>query len=220
MNKISIDKLRQIFKDPTASLTLQIVRINKIEVAMDGSSYQAECETLPDEYEFLATITQNENLEGGVAEGQLWLAGLVGNDLNNGFLIRKINNDKSKLHPKAKEGGTVLSSQPGKNVYVSNNHDAVLHQAGILGPELVKWLLKLSSEVKGIADKVNSLKNWATTHAHPTAAIGPASPPIVPPTTTATPEKTAITQLEAKTETDKFLSDLFFIQEKGKNNPS
>ena len=216
---INIDSIREAIKGGNSSLNFHLVKLLKNqEVAMDGSSYQVEAETIPEEYDCLLTVTQNENLEGGIAENQIWLAGFIDDNLNNGFLIRKIVNDQFKLHPKSKEGETVISSLPKKKINLSNDHTATLTENAVLGPELVQWLLKLTSEVKGLADKINSLKNWATTHTHPTAATGPPSTPTIPPTTTATPEKTAVTQLEQTTETAKFQSDLVFIQEKGLPN--
>ena len=216
---INIEKFREAIQGESPSLNFHLVRILKNqEVAMDGSSYQVEVETIPEEYDALVHVTQNENLEGGIAENQIWLAGFIDDNLNNGFLIRKIVNDQFKLHPKAKMGETVVSSLPKKKINLSNDHTAKLTENAVLGPELVKWLLKLTAEVKGLADKINSLKTWATTHTHPTAATGPPSTPTIPPTTTATPEKTAVTQLEQTTETDKFQSDLVFIQEKNLTN--
>ena len=225
---INIEKFREAIQGESPSLNFHLVRILKNqEVAMDGSSYQVEVETIPEEYDALVHVTQNENLEGGIAENQIWLAGFIDDNLNNGFLIRKIVNDQFKLHPKAKMGETVVSSLPKKKINLSNDHTAKLTENAVLGPELVKWLLKLTAEVKGLADKINSLKTWAGTHTHlgkflpnpdPTNPGLPTLTPIPPPTTTATPEKTAVTQLEQAIETNKFLSDLIYFQEKNLTN--
>ena len=228
---INIDSLREAIQGGNPSLNFHLVKLLKNqEVAMDGSSYQVEAETIPEEYDCLLTVTQNENLEGGIAENQIWLAGFIDDNLNNGFLIRKIVNDQFKLHPKSKEGETVISSLPKKKINLSNDHTATLTENAVLGPELVKWLLKLTAEVKGLADELNSLNSKFLNHAHPTAAVGIPSypgpfPAGTPPhrsnplnSNPANSEKTAITQLEQTTETDKFNSDLVFIQEKGLPN--
>ena len=70
------------------------------------------------------------------------------------------------LHPKAREGETVLSSRKGKKINVSNDHTAKLTENAVLGPELVKWLLKLTSEIKSLADDLESLKNTYNSHNH------------------------------------------------------
>ena len=229
---LNIDSLRQIMSDPSRDLSLHLVKITKNQqIAMDGSSYQVEGEIIPEEYECLLTCLQNENLQGGIAENQIWLAGFIDNNLNSGFLIRQLINDQFKLHPKAKAGETVVSSLPKKKINLSNDHTAKLTENAVLGPELVKWMLKLTAEIKGLADKLNSLNAKFLNHTHPTAVVGPISlaGPInsagVPPYNTnplnsnpATPEKTAVTQLEQTTETDKFQSDLVFIQEKNLPN--
>ena len=134
---ISIDRLRQIFKEPTADLSLQIVMLTEeLEVATDGSIYQHSAETVPDRLECLVTVTQNENLEGGILKDQLWLAGFINNNLNHGFLIRKIVNDPFPLHPKSKMGETVLSSVPKKKINISNDHKAMLKENAVLGQDL------------------------------------------------------------------------------------
>ena len=230
---INIEKFREAIQGESPSLNFHLVRILKNqEVAMDGSSYQVEVETIPEEYDALVHVTQNENLEGGIAENQIWLAGFIDDNLNNGFLIRKIVNDQFKLHPKAKMGETVVSSLPKKKINLSNDHTAKLTENAVLGPELVKWILKLTAEIKAIGDKVNSLSTKFITHLHlssaPGSPTGPASAPTPPPTlvnpvtpiapTTTVSEKAKIVQLEQAIETNKFLSDLIYFQEKNLTN--
>ena len=229
---INIDTIREAILGEGPSLNFHLVRILKNqEVAMDGSSYQVEVETIPEEYDALVHVTQNENLEGGIAENQIWLAGFIDDNLNNGFLIRKIVNDQFKLHPKAKMGETVVSSLPKKRINLSNDHTAKLTENAVLGQELVKWMLKLTTQIKSIADKLTSLDGGFQRHIHATTS-GTTATPIAPrpptwmagdgdtaiPTTTATPEKNAIAQIEQAIETNKFLSDLIYFQEKNLTN--
>ena len=123
---ININKLRQLFKETTRDLSIQIVRLTEeSEVAMDGTAYQHSAEIVPDRLECLVTVTQNENLEGGILKDQLWLAGFINKNLNHGFLIRKIVNDPFPLHPKSKMGETVLSSVPKAKINISNDHKAI-----------------------------------------------------------------------------------------------
>ena len=206
------DRNREFFK---------LVKVNRVEVAADGSSYKAECETAEDGLECFVNFSFNGDLESQCMPGDVWLCAFVNGDLNQGFLLQRIHNMTAPLHPKSRGGDTVLGSRPKKKIHLSNDHEATLMNSAVLGPELVAWLLKLSSEVKGLADKINSLVTWAAAHTHVSAApASPTTPPAPPPTTTAAPEKLAVTALEATTETDKFLSDLVFIQEKGlKNSP-
>ena len=216
---MNIDFFVSLFKDRRQFI--QLVRIKDVpEIAMDGSAYQYEAETLPELYDCLITVTQNENLQGGIQTGQVWLACFYNGDLNRGFLLRQLIDMKYPLHPKSKEGETVISSVPNKRINISNDPTAALTEPIPLGNELVTWLLKLTEQIKSLANDVESLNTWASTHTHPTAAIGPPSVPVVPPTVSTTEEKTAIERLERETETAKFLSDLAFIQEKSlKNSP-
>ena len=223
---INIEKFREAIQGESPSLNFHLVRILKNqEVAMDGSSYQVEVETIPEEYDALVHVTQNENLEGGIAENQIWLAGFIDDNLNNGFLIRKIVNDQFKLHPKAKMGETVVSSLPKKKINLSNDHTAKLTENAVLGPELVKWMLKLTAEIKAIGDKVNSLNTWAISHTH--IASGPGSQPTpanisysitCSSRNNSYSQKAKIVQLEQAIETNKFLSDLIYFQEKNLTN--
>ena len=208
---------RQLFRDNRDFF--RVVRIIKEEVAQDGSGTMLQAETVTDGLECLLSLSWDPALQSPVQEGDLWLAGFVNGDLNNGFAIQRLYNEKDKQHPKTVMGGaTVLSSRKAKKIHVSNDATANLTQSAVLGPALVEWLLKLTAEVKNLADDINSLANHGRTHTHPTAALGPPSTPTPPATASATAEKTAIGQLERKTETDKFLSDLLFIQERNLPN--
>lgn len=217
---ISIDRLRQIFKEPTADLSLQIVMLTEeLEVATDGSIYQHSAETVPDRLECLVTVTQNENLEGGILKDQLWLAGFINNNLNHGFLIRKIVNDPFPLHPKSKMGETVLSSVPKKKINISNDHKAMLKENAVLGQELKTWLKELVSEVKSLARDVESLKTSYNGHTHIGGLPGsPTATPLPVSTVSTTGEVTNLNTLEADERIDKILSDLLFIQEKALDN--
>ena len=207
---------KQLFRDNRDFF--RVVRIIKEEVASDGSGTMCQAETVTDGLECLLSLSWDPALQSPIQMGDLWLAGFVNGDLNNGFALQRLYNEKDKQHPKTVMGGaTVLSSRKSKKIHVSNDHEATLTQSAVLGPALVEWLLKLTAEVKGLADAINSLKDWSAAHIHGTPA-GPSIMATPPPTATATPEKTAIGQLEQETETDKFLSDLLFIQEKGLTN--
>ena len=66
MSRINIDRLRQLFKDPTASLSVKLVRVEEEpEIARKGGSYQVLCETIPDRYEALLTV-----FTGGKSSGR------------------------------------------------------------------------------------------------------------------------------------------------------
>ena len=217
---ININKLRQLFKETTRDLSIQIVRLgDESEVAMDGTAYQHSAEIVPDRLECLVTVTQNENLEGGILKDQLWLAGFINKNLNHGFLIRKIVNDPFPLHPKSKMGETVLSSVPKSKINISNDHKAMLKENAVLGQELKAWLKELVAEVKSLAGDVESLKNTFNSHTHATSAPGTPTGPALPISTVTTAgETTKLNTLEGDQRIDKILSDLLFIQEKNLDN--
>ena len=131
---INIDKLREALKDPTQMSFIGIVKIleNK-EIATDGSAYQVTAELVPEGYECLVNVTQNENLQSGIKAGQLWLTGFIEGKINEGFLIRQIVTIPDPLHPKARMDETVISSLQGKNINISNNQEAVLNENAVLG---------------------------------------------------------------------------------------
>ena len=209
---------KQLFSDNRDFF--RVVRILKEEMATDGSSYHLQAETVQDSLECLVNSSFDPAVQSPIQKNDLWLCAFINGDLQNGILIQRIHNLTAPLHPKlVNSGETVLSSREGKRINVSNDHSATLTESAVLGPALVEWLKKLTKEIKGLADDINSLAGNVRTHVHPTTTPGsPTLAPTPPNTVTSAPEKTAITNLEAKTETDKFLSDLFYIQEKGLNN--
>ena len=209
---------KQLFSDNRDFF--RVVRILKEEMATDGSSYHLQAETVQDGLECLVNSSFDPAVQSPIQKNDLWLCAFINGDLRNGILIQRIHNITAPLHPKVvREGETVLSSRKGKRINVSNDHSATLTESAVLGPALVKWLKKLTTEVKSLADDINSLAGNLRTHTHVGGPPGsPTGPPTPPATASATPEKTAITNLEAKTETDKFLSDIFYIQEKGLDN--
>ena len=230
MNKSVIGNIglyREIFKDDRDFL--RVVRIEKVEVATDGSGTRMLCETVIDSLECFIALSFDPALQSPPEKGDLWLAGFINGNLNQGIAIQRIYNLPDPAHPKTvMEGHTVLSSRVKKKVMISNDHKAEMTENAVLGPELVKWLLELTEEVKGIADKVNTLSSNLNSHIHQVTSIGAPSGPAgvllggvsVPLATSVTtaPEKASIEQIEADTETDKFLSDLMFIQEKQLDN--
>lgn len=219
---------KELFKDNRDFL--RIVRITKEEVASDGSGTRMLCETVPDSLQCFITLSFNPALQSPAEKDDLWLVGFVNGDLNNGIAIQKIYNIKEPAHPKTvMQGETVLSSRKSKKINVSNDHSATLTENAVLGPSLVTWLLKLTTEIKSLADDLESLKNTYNSHNHNYIDTigGPSTPIPTPKVTTAnagpssvttSPEKSAIENIEQETETDKFLSDLLYIQEKGLEN--
>ena len=205
---------------------LRIVKINSEEIARDGSGYNLQAETIPDGLECYISMSFDSAVESHAKKDDIWLCGFIDGQLGQGYLLKKLHNMSDVLHPKAREGETVLTSRKGKKINVSNDHLAAMIENAVLGKQLVAWLLKLTAEIKGIADEVNTLKNSYNSHQHIQALpLYPAVPPTGPTTallssTSAdtTPEKTSIEQLERKTETDKWLSDLLYIQEKNLDN--
>ena len=140
--------------------------------------------------------------------------------MNDGYLLRQIVNDPFPLHPKAKESETVISSNPKKKINISNDHSATLTENAVLGPELIVWLLKLTEQIKSLADDITTLDSRIISLAE-SGSWGVAGPKAIGWTAnraSGTAEKTKITELEQTAETDKFLSDLLYIQEKDLTN--
>ena len=219
---------KQLFRDNRDFF--RIVRVTKVEVATDGSGTMLQCETVTDGLECFVSLSWDPALQSPVNEMDLWLVAFINGDLNNGIAIHRLYNMKDKQHPKGvMEDWTILSSREKKKVGVSNDHMATMTESAVLGPSLVVWLLKLTEQIKSIADDLESVKNTYNRHNHNYIDTigGPSVPVPTPKVTTANtgvsavttaPEKQAIVNLERKTETDKFLSDLLFIQEKGLTN--
>ena len=214
---------KQLFRDNRDFF--RIVKILGEEVASDGGSYHLQAETVTDSLECLLNMSFDPALQSPAKKDDIWLAGFVNGDLNNGIAIQRLYNMTAPLHPKAREGETVLSSRTGKKINVSNDHTATLTENAVLGPELVKWLLKLTAEIKSLADDLESLKNTYNSHNHNYIDTigGPTTPVPTPKITTANagqssvttaPEKSKIEGIEQEGETDKFLSDLLFVQER------
>ena len=225
----NIDFLREVVKDPASSPSFKLAKIlEEPEVANDGSAFQVQVEIVPEGYETLITVPQNENLEGGLQKEQLWIACFLhSGNINNGFLLKKVITQPDPLHPKSKMGETVISSIPKKKINISNDHSAQLTENAVLGQALKAWNVRLCEEIISLADDIEAIKNKLnsligkySSHTH-VVAFGVASPtPMTEtptPTTTAT-EKSKVNTLKGDPETDKWLSDLAFIQEKGLTN--
>ena len=159
-----ISLYRQLFKDNKDFLRL--VKILDEEMAVDGGSYQVKAETVTDSLECLLNMSFDPALQSPAQRDDIWLAGFINGDLNNGIAIHRLYNISSPLHPKSREGETVLSSRKGKKINVSNDHTATLTENAVLGPALVTWLLKLTAEIKSLADDLESLKNTYNSHNH------------------------------------------------------
>ena len=159
MNKSVIGNIglyKEIFKDDRDFL--RVVRVEKVEVATDGSGTRMLCETVIDSLECFIALSFDPALQSPPEKGDLWLAGFINGNLNQGIAIQRIYNLPDPAHPKTvMEGHTVLSSRVKKKVMISNDHKAEMTENAVLGPELVKWLLKLTEEVKGIADDLETL---------------------------------------------------------------
>lgn len=212
-----INLFKQIFSD-----TRQFIHIVKIidqEVDTEGGSYNLNVNIINTDYDTYLNASFDQSIQGAILKNDLWLACFINGDINNGFLLRKLCNLECKVHPKARMDETVITSAKGKKINISNDPSAKLGENAVLGKELVAWMLKVTSEIKSIAGKITSLNTAINTHIH-TAPTGPTTPNIIPSFTTGVAEGIALNQLELKIQTDKFLSDLFFIQEKSlKNSP-
>jgi len=204
---------QQLFADNRQFV--HIVEILEEEMATDGSSYQLRAETVIDRHECLLDCSFNPHLHGPALEGDLWLAIFVEGDLNNGFLLQKLNNMKCLIHPKAREGETVLSSRKGKKINISNDPTAMLTENGVLGQELKSFLKELVTAVDQIRGELDKVILWATSHTHISASPGSPTAPAVPvlSANTTVPKNTLAIQKEDRS-LDKLLSDLVYIQEK------
>lgn len=212
---------------------LSLCKIIEEEMASDGSAYQVLATTIPNQVEVLLTVTSDPAINSPARKDDLWICVFLEGDFNKGFLIQKITNMDQVLHPKAKEGETVVSSRPQKKINISNDHSAVLDEPALLGKTSSEWLVKLCEVIKSIAADLESLKLTYNAHTHafahvhtpPNAGIstGPAIPAnTITPTSasivTTTPEQGELDTLKSDNEQNKLKSDLVFIQEKKLTN--
>ena len=210
--QFDINEFRQLLMSNT--IWFQLVRITSElddqEIAMDGSSYQVEAVTIPDLNPILLHVTQNAGLECSPRKDQIWLCAF---DYYRGgrqaFLIQKLVDMQSLLHPKAREKHTVVKSESDKHIYCTNKLDAEF-EPSVLGDQLKTWLISLVDEVRSVAGDVESLKNTFNTHLH----VSSGSPPSIPSGVTTTSEQTALNRLKSDAEIDKIQSDMTFIQSK------
>ena len=217
---MNIDEIRQILQKNIAEF--QLVKLKTAEVAMDATAYQCEAEIVPDGIDCLITITQNDAIESGIKEGQVWVCLFYKGNTREGYAIRRMITQPDPLHEKSKEGHTVVRSLQDKKIYLSNKRDATLEENAVLGQELKTWLKELTAEVRALADAINTVNSrvvqaagWA---AQPTASAAtqvginlPIWAASGPPATSA---KTAVSGLEEDSRINKILSDLTFHQEK------
>ena len=181
---------------------LHIVRVIDEEMAEDGGSYQLLVELVQNSHECMVNCTFDPHLYGPAKKNDLWIAGFAQGDLNNGFLLQKLANLEDKIHPKARQDETVLSSRPKKRINISNDPRAQLTEPAVLGEQLRLWLVTLTEQVISLANSYNS-------HSH----VSHGSP---------TPAQTAVqatlNTLKTQQRTAQWLSDLLFLQEKNLTN--
>lgn len=212
-NRFDVAEFREILRDERVWLGIIKITSETIdqEIDIEGASYRVEAQTIPDQDPCFIYVTQGSGIESPVRKGQCWIAGFDEGNINRGFLISKISDMNSKLHPKAREENTVIRSEPEKRIFLSNNFEAEVNENIVLGQALKTWLSSLVDQIDSIAKDVESLKNTYNTHVHP--APGTPTPSISAVTTL--PEQTSLDTLKSDEEIDKILSDLGFIQEKG-----
>lgn len=209
-----ISMFQQVFRDNKQFIN--IVKIVDQEVDTEGGSYNLNVNLVNTDTDTYVTATFNPSIQGPILKNELWLACFINGDLNNGFLIKRICNVECKLHAKARVDETVVTSKKGKNINLSNNTDAKLKENAVLGKELVSWMLQVTSQIRSLATKIDVMNAQILAHTHiVTLPTLPNTPPTGWVPVVATDVTIAITRLETFIETDKFLSDLVFIQEKG-----
>ena len=223
---MNIDEIRQILQKNIAEF--QLVKLKTAEVAMDATAYQCEAEIVPDGIDCLITITQNDAIESGIKEGQVWVCLFYKGNTREGYAIRRMITQPDPLHEKSKEGHTVVRSLQDKKIYLSNKRDATLEENAVLGQELKKYLKEIVTEIRALSNAVNTVNQrawqaatWGIAANTPAGALG------IAPTATPellkwigaempyTPEKIAeLALLDGDLKINKILSDLTFHQEK------
>ena len=219
-NIANIDLFKNIFEKNREWLAL--CRVAEEEVAQDGSSYQVKVRTVISQIQALVHVTHDPALQSAAKKDDLWLCCFLNGDYNQGFLIQRLATQAQPLHPKSKEGETVLSSRPGKNINLSNSPEAELTEPAVLGNVLSAWLVKLCEQINSIASDLESLKTTYNTHTHPVTLAPPlATPPLLSQSlVTTAPERLQINMLKGEAEQTKLKSDLVFVQERGKKGNS
>ena len=228
-NIAGISYLKQLFQEQRQYFTfVKVVKTSlnnseggsvdqESEIAEDGSSYLVRVLT---EYGDETTVKMGmlPSISSQARVNDLWLACFIDGNRSDGVLIAFLHNEQCPMHPKTREGETVISSLKEKNINLSNNHAAGLSEPAVLGNVLTSWLENLSDEIKKIGSKVDDLKSDFNAHTHSNGNMGaPTGPPISTSSVSTQTERAAIDTLKSDAETSKYKSDLVFIQEKGLN---
>lgn len=210
---INLGMFKQLFEDKINSISL--VEVIEEEIAKDGSAYTVRCLTHPEGLECHLNLPSYAEVSAQAIKGDLWLAVFINNDIDQGFLVSPLNNSLRTMHPKARDGETVLQSRKDKSIFISNSHDATLTEPLILGNELKTWLIELTAAIMQLITAVATLNAAFNAHTHSHAAPGPPTP-AAPSSTANTDQPTQTLQgLIADPRIDRILSDLAYIQEKG-----
>ena len=226
----------QIFSEKKTYLAFG--KVAEEEIAKDGRSYSVLVNLMEENEQTLVRVGFPGDFFGQILIGDVVLIAFVGGNIDAGVTIAYLPSELRKLHPKHVMGETVVSSRKGKNINISNNHEAELTEPAVLGIQLQTWfhdvyVPEVNKAIKKLQDDLNELRETYNGHTHATTATTTATVGTGPPGTVIVnvpvPTQKQNPAFDTQTEqdnikdkttpenTDVWKSDLCYIQERGKN---
>lgn len=220
----------ELFSDKKTYLAF--CKVVDIEIAMDGRSYQAKVDLMEGNDQTLVFVGFTPEYLGHLIVGDIVLVAFVSGNIDAGVCVALLPSEKRKLHPKFMDGDTVILTQEGKKINLTNNIEALLEEPAVLGGELHEWIKLYTDTLIALVDKYTQLKNDLNNHTHVIQAgtvrtaggpssqtqVGPANVPKPnnPSSVDTSSEKDKLTEYKGDESTEKWKSNLVFIQERDK----
>lgn len=214
-----LETLREILMDKRVSIAC--AEILQLDLVSDRSVWRAKCKAFPEGHEIIARMTweatgPSAGIFGPAQVGDFVLVAMADKEEDASFVIRRLTSKVDKIPAQAADFHTVIKALAGKKLYLGSDIATLIGKITdegadpdeplVLGTELKTLLSSVLAEISSI---------WAAllTHMHPTAAIGPPSPPSPPFTTTVAASKATIDSLKASPVDDgKMNSDIAFTE--------
>ncbi len=172
---MDLQSLKAIFKDDRTHI--DIAKILKLGVADDRSCLRCLVSVGVDELPFVAKMSWDMTGFRFPTVGDMVLIAFIEGHEDDCTIVKNFTSESAKIPTQALSGDTVISSVPGKNVWMVSDGKILLAKGEAIPTEPVVLGNQLVALLSAILDKLASLSETLSTHTH-TGNLGyPTSPP-------------------------------------------
>lgn len=166
MKPLDLEGLREIFKDNSTHLAMG--KIEKLEMADDGSVLRARCEVLGQGRKIIARVTwgaigPNSGFIQFPVVGDIILLAFGEGDAEQGYVIARMSNTSDTIPTTAHDGSTVVRALAGLSAWLTSDTAIYLSRGDTaptenvpLGQVLKTLLSQTLAELKALSDTLAS----------------------------------------------------------------